>query len=617
MSALGGAAEVPQQPGGFQERVVARFEKHGYRLAFVAAALLCIPSLFFGFFMDDYALLLAAEGSNPFVQSALSLYTFGLGDPEAMAPFIDAGPFPWYTLPDIRLEFCRYLSCITMVLDTKLFGRFAPLYHLHSILWYLAILWAVRRIYGRAIPGGVAVLALLIFAVDDGHWFPATWWANRNALVAIAPALWGVVAHLRWREEGWKPGLPLSLLGYAAGLMAGETALCVLAYIPAYEFLGAMGSWKDRLRGFVPAALLVLVYLVLYRTMSFGAYGSEIYVDPVREPLLYLNWAPSRFCALAGSQFFSVFAELPAFVSGTMLPIALLGALALGMILVALRATWPHLEEHECRAVLWLLAGAALSTLPVMASFPSSRLLVAASVGATPAIAVLIRHGWRLRHGEIAAASTFSGKSLRVLGGVLVAVHLVFSPVMWPLPTYVTGRVGNATVNAILTAEVDESSLSDKHVMAINAGDPMTAFYPLMVRQYCERPLPEKWRVLSMAPYAHRLTRTGEKTFEVEVVDGQMFTMLFEELVRHKRAPFAPGDVVHLDGLDITVLETGDSGPRRLGCRFENSLEDPRYVFLAWREEKFRRLEMPAIGESVLLPLESELFRGSATANRK
>lgn len=609
MSAPGGAAKTLRQSGGFPEKLVARLGKYGYRLAFVAAIVISIPSLGFGFFMDDYALLLAAEGSNRFVQSPLSLYTFGLGDPEAMAPFIDAGPFPWYTLPDVRIEFCRYLSCVTMLLDTKLFGRFAPLFHLHSILWYLVILWATRWIYGRTIPGGVGVLALLVFAIDDGHWLPATWWANRNALVSIAPALWGVAAHLRWREDGWKPGLPLSLLGYAAGLLAGETALSVLAYVPAYELLGAKGTSRARLRGFVPATLLVLAYAAFYRAMNFGAYGSEIYVDPSREPLLYLSLAPLRFCALAGSQFFSIHAELPALISGTLEPIALLGALALGLILMGLRSAWPHLEDRERRTLRWLLAGAALSTIPVMASFPSGRLLLVPSVGGSAAIAVLIRHGWRLRQGEIAPASRRTARPLRILGGVLVAIHLILAPLTWPVSTFLLTRIGHATVEAILTAEVDESRLAGQQVMAINSGDPMTAFYPLLVREYFKRPVPEKWRALSMAPYAHRLTRTGENSFEVEIVDGEMFTTFFEELVRPSRAPFAPGDVVHLDGADITVLETGDYGPRRLACRFEASLEDPRYVFLTWREEKFRRLEMPAIGESVFLPLAS-FFRG-------
>lgn len=599
----------PRQSGGFPERLVARLGKHGYRLAFVAAILVCIPSLGFGFLMDDYSLVLGAEGSNPLVHSPLGLYTFGLGDPKAMAPLIDAGPFPWFTLPELRIEFCRHLSCVTMLLDTKLFGRFLPLFHLHSILWYLILLWAARRICGRTMPGGLGMLAFLVFAVDDGHWLPVTWWANRNALVSVAPALWGVAAHLRWREDGWKPGLPLSLLGYAAGLLAGETALSVLAYLPAYELLGARGPWKARLRGFAPAALLVLVYMALYRAMNFGTYGSEVYVDPGREPLLYLSLAPFRFCSLAGAQFFSILAELPAIVPGTLVPVALLGALSLGVILAGLRAAWPHMEDHERRTLRWLLAGAALSTIPVMSTFPAGRLLLVPSLGGSAAIAVLIRHGWRLRSGEIAPASRPTGKPLRILGGVLVAIHLIVAPLMWPLGTFSLNRISHGAAGAILTAEVNESRLAGQQVMVINSVDPMRAFYPLLVRKYFERPVPEKWRVLSMAPYAHRLTRTGENSFEVEIVNGEMFTSLFEELVRHKRAPFARGDVVHLDGADITVMETGNYGPRRLSCRFEASLESPRYVFLTWREEKFRRLEMPAIGESVLLPRES-LFQG-------
>ena len=84
-----------------------------------------------------------------------------------------------------------------------------------------------------ALAGTGGVPALFLFAVDESHLFAALWLANRNALVAAVPVLFGLCAHLRWREDGWRWGLPLSLGGYVVGLLGGETALGALAYLAA------------------------------------------------------------------------------------------------------------------------------------------------------------------------------------------------------------------------------------------------------------------------------------------------------------------------------------------------------------------------------------------------
>ena len=45
------------------------------------------------------------------------------------------------------------------------------------------------------------------------------------------------------------------------------------------------------------------------------------------------------------------------------------------------RRLWPHLEPAEKRALSWLVPGALLSLLPVLATFPMDRLLVLPSIG--------------------------------------------------------------------------------------------------------------------------------------------------------------------------------------------------------------------------------------------
>ncbi len=102
--------------------------------------------------------------------------------------------------------------------------------------------------------------------------------------------------------------------------------------------------------------------------------------------------------------------------------------------------------------------------------------------------------------------------------------------------------------------------------------------------------MPEAWWALSWERCDHRVTITAADTFELELVDGEMSG-------RH----LAQGQVIEMDGLRATVLELGEESPHRVEFRFDRPLDDPSLVFLAWREGALRRVELPAVEESLLL----------------
>jgi hypothetical protein len=111
-----------------------------------------------------------------------------------------------------------------------------------------------------------------------------------------------------------------------------------------------------------------------------------------------------------------------------------------------------------------------------------------------------------------------------------------------------------------------------------------------------------------MAPADHEVTRTGEHSFELAVLDGEMLATPFERLMRSHAYPYQPGDVVSCAGFRIRILETGAWGPRRLSLEFDKALEDEAYAFLAWQEGKLKRFHWPAIGESTRLKVSEGYF---------
>lgn len=585
------------------ERLVAYIGTKGYRAGLVAALLVTLPTIWAGLFADDYVHILSIEGKVP-MTTPFDLFNFAPGDPETLLNAMGKTPYPWFTYPELKIRFFRLLSCATMVADHSLFGRNAAAYHLHSLLWYLALVGAVVLLYRRAFPGALGVLVLMLYAVDDGHAIAAGWWSNRNAIVAAAPALLGLAAHLRWREEQWRPGLPLSLLGYSVGLLGGETALGVLGYVLAYELCANREPWLRRIRALVPAGGLALAYLIFYKSQGYGVSGSGLYLDPLGEMPQFLAHAPGRFFLLSGAQFMSLPSEAPIVAAATKWPLAIIGAAVLLMGVRLLWQVWPRLAAEEQRHLRWMILGGAISTVPVLATFASGRLLTLPSVGGAAVIAVLIRHWWRTR-------GPSQGRTWRTVGWTLVFVHLVVSPFVWIAFSAGARFVDARGRSVVQSAEIDPVRAPDQLVVQLNAADPLMGMYPLILRTAAGEPEGRGWLTLSMVPCDLRVTRTAANALRLEVLDGELLASEFEKLFRSPSARFDVGDAVVLREAIITIEKMGNSGPRAILAEFKQSLDDPGYCFLEWRENRHRRFILPSLGESVEIPAAKGFFNAA------
>lgn len=569
------------------------------RAVVIAALLVALPTIGAGFFFDDYLHLLTLRGEG-FGAAPLDLFLFATGDETAMAEYINTGPYPWYTWPAIKLHFFRPLSSATMMLDVYLFGERPVFHHLHSLFWYALLVWAAFLIYRRLFTLPVAGLCILLYLVDEGHLLPVLWLSNRNALVSGAPALLGLAAHLRWREEGWRPGLPLSLAGYATGLLGGETALGILGFVAAYEILGS-GPWRERARCLAPAALLGVIYIIGYKLGGYGAEGSGVYFDPVGEWPLFLALAPGRMLELAGAQFFSLPVELSVFLPGAGLLMPLLALALMILFSAALRPVWRNLDIRTRHHLAWLLLGSLFAALPALATFPSGRLLTLPSLGACALVGAFLEPCLRR------AASVIPRLS-RVTALGLVLIHIFLAPLSWVGASIVIPTFTRLSEDAFRDVELDPEKVAAQRVFCLFAADPYTGFYPVVMRRYLNYPSPLGWQTLSMAPADHEVTRTGSNRFELTVLDGEMLATPFERLLRSHAYPYQAGDVVSCAGFQIRILETGDWGPRKISLEFDKALEDDAYAFLAWQEGKLKRFDWPAIGQGTRLKVSEGYF---------
>jgi hypothetical protein len=274
-----------------------------------------------------------------------------------------------------------------------------------------------------------------------------------------------------------------------------------------------------------------------------------------------------------------------------------LGLLGLGVMAVLVRAAWPTLDGEERRHCRWLLLGAALSLLPVAATFPANRLLLVPGLGASVAVALVLVSARRSR------ALGSRPRGLAVGAGVLAFAHLVVAPLLWPLMTLAFHQLRTQTEPMIQTLEreLDYQKLPQQRVVALPMPAPAVGMYMPMVLATRGMPQPRAWWPLSLSPEPHVFTRTGPDAFELELTQGRFLTSEFEAVFRGPTHPLRQGDQVKLTGMTVTVLAADEQGPTRLGFTFDRPLEDPSLVFLRWKDDALRPFIPPPVGER--LPL--------------
>lgn len=554
------------------------------------AALVTLPAFYVGLFVDDYLHLLTIDGKLH-IATRFDIFRFAGGNPEEVMPFINGGPLPWFTWADIKLHFFRPLSSATMVLDRELFGHAYWLYHLHSSLWYIGMVAVVGLLFRRLL-GPAALIAMALYALDEAHLIPAAWWSNRNALVAALPALAGLLAHIRWREDGWRWGLPLSLLGYAVGFAGGEVALGIMGYLGAYELLGRRDAIQRRIGALLPAALMSVVYLGCYKLWHFGVNGSGIYLDPIGEFSEFARVAPARLVMVLANQFVTLPIEAPVVFSNIELPLTLVCALTLALCAIPLRWAWRRSTPETRRALLWLLAGAVLASIPSLATFPSGRLMTLPSIGSAAAVAVVLHEAWKAR----------PQLSLRVLSFGIIGMHALLPLAVWVAGPLLFGTLDARAREVIAASPLEEGDISGVTQVAINPPDPVLAMYTDIIRRYLDRPLPKAWHFLSMSSCGYRMTRTDERSLELEWVGGEMQTSLPEQLVRNRLHPMVPGDVISLEAFDAKIIDVGEHGPTRVRFTFREPLESPKLAFYIWGREGFEKYTPLPVGDTVELP---------------
>lgn len=568
----------------------------------VLAVALCSPALRGDFVADDHLhrLLLRDDPGIPGLTSRpLDLFVFANGDRDDTQALMDAGVFPWWTSPDVRLAFMRPLSSATHVLDHLLWPDSPTAALAHNLVWFALALVAVWAFYRRFVDvRWLAVLAFLIYAIDDARGPPVSWIANRNAMIALVLAIPVLLAHDRWRRRGWSHGAYVGPALLAVALLAGESAIAIGAYLAAHALHLDRGSLRSRFVSLLPYLGVVVVWRIAYVILGYGVHGSGIYIDVGADPGAFAAAVSTRLPLLLQGQIALPWSDLSVvypLIGERALTVAAVAAAA--FLAAALVAALPLLRRDPVSR--FFATGMVLAAVPVCSTFAADRLLWFVGLGGAGLVASLVGAAAAERRalGQSRARRGFAVSVAIVLG----LVNVVAAPLMLLSRSQSMVDVGALVSTGTDSIPMDPAVVDKTVVLVSSPADPIGAYVPLM-RESRGEPRPGRIRWLATGRGEVRVDRVDRRTLRIEPRDGfvahEMDYMLHDPARR-----FAVGERVRLSGLDIQVAAvTGDGRPRAILATFDRPLEDPGLVWMRWGTRGFVPYQPPTSGIAHELP---------------
>lgn len=606
--------------------------RRGLLLAVVLAVAMGLwlrwPSVDGGFRGDDYVQVSALRGHFAVPRAPWDLFRFDGRDAAEQAALRAQGYHPWWADEDLRLSMFRPLSSLLMALDYQLFSLWPRGYHLHSMCWWALLMAAAAFCLRQWLPPAATALAVWLFALDACHDVPVAWVANRSTLVAGSFGLLALGLYLRAVARPATRAARLAPWAPVPALLAGEYAMPVLAFILAHAALApGLGGARARSLRALPVTLWGGGYLWLRHATGHGIAASGYYMSPLHAPGAYLSAAAWRVPALLANAVFGVpvrpqgpvhglrvallrwlgterYGELPSY--GALRWVAGIVGLAVLVGIVAW-ALWVAGKgegegvgvgvgkgegEGELAGMGWVAFGVLLGCVPAAGSIAEERLLLAPAFGVSALLANLIVGGWHARRPVFTS----------LLGVGALLMHALLPGLTARFHAAGFAQRSRTMTRYCLEAELPTEGADEVGAYVLAAADFTTAANLVYARDVHGLPQPAFYRRLSGATQAHDLHRTGPATLEVTILSSRTNGAFTGSLYRATDRPIVTGERFSLPGLQVEVLGAHHGQPWKLRFRFDRSLSDPHLLLLHEGKQGLRRVEPPAVGETLRLP---------------
>jgi hypothetical protein len=564
------------------------------------ALLLSLPVLGLGHVLDDLQQQSMVRGTyDSATRSATELYCFSLGPGRGLDPSI----LSWWDDDHSRLCLLRPLSSLSLWLDHEFLWELPALTHLHSLLWFMGLWFAWRRILLRYLPTNVANLALLLVAASSFVSLSTAWIASRHALVAGCLSVWGLHHCLLGRDEARRSRewLGLALIGLA--LLSSEMTLGIFGFLAAREWFTRSQAGERRsgwLLRVVAYTIVCLLYVGVHAALGYGARKYPMYLDPLGAPASFIREAPERLLALGGELTLGLPSEFWLYPSVRPI-VAAICVLAILAGAKAVRDLWRVATPSVRESLRWLGWGALLSLAPCVSGMQGGRSLTIAGFPLMAALAACFllappaRAGdQRPRRGLSAlpwyalAAGAFLGNPIAHVGWYAVVIMLDEA-----------GEKGFDEVQAGCPADSDVYLIDASQMGA-------SAWY---ARYWLKDKLAAKhYRQLTMIPTGIEgieLSRTGASSMVLRAQGGPLVGPM--AMPPGSEGLIEPGFARRYADYEVDVKRVGEYGPVEVELRFARDLSAPELCLFVHDDARLYRVRPPAVGASMTIRPSSPL----------
>jgi hypothetical protein len=523
-------------------------------------------SLWFGWFMDDYAhvrQLRKAAWSLKDLVGACRLELVG-----GVADF-------WF-LPETTLRFFRPASFAVMKLVYVLSDWSPLVQHAASLCWHLLACGLLMTLLVRmGIGVWTALLAAGLFAAHAGHVVTVQWIACQTELMVTSALLGATLCYgeaFWWgRQKWWFVG---TLILFVFALGCRENAIMLPAVLAVGDALGARQERRWRWGPWIALGAVAIAYLFLRNTMLGG-------IELPPRPYVIPPSAPDfpRF----------VFDKLLYYLLGefALIPVAPIGGLPVlrswpmwfyGASLVVVGGVgWAVLRNWQERIARVSAAWLILFMLPVLPTFASPHHLYLPGIGWSLLIGLGLSGLGQL-------AQTRRYPITVGLSRIAVLLFAALNILLGQSYTYHMLGTGQAVEDRV----IDELASAPT---PIRSGDTVYIANLPMIAHYARLGLEDRlgienvrlvvltWspRLLGMVTPSN-LSRIDDTTIEMTVTADRYFSGPIGRLVREADSPaaaLAAGTIVETEAFSARMLAVDAEGVHRLRFEFKRPLSAP------------------------------------------
>ena len=500
------------------------------------------------------------------------------------------GNLPWWTWEGVHIAFLRPLAALTQCLDYIIWPSSPALMYGQNVLWYGLLCGLVTLLMRRLLRSDrAALLAALIFVVDDAHAQNVGWIANRSSLLAAVFGVLCLLAYVRWRQDGWRAGAALAPACLGLSLACGEIGISSFGLLACFTLCLDRGPVVRRLLALGPSMVVVVAWAAVYHGLGFGAYGSGAYISPTGDPLGYLLALPYRGVELLLLQVAASPLALSALPGVAAVILSVVALLASGLLLMGY-----SLPRLRCdREIRFMVLALIVCLLPVISSVTHPRLLLFSSIPAAALAARLLLWLVQARRLRFLAAPA---------AGIVALTHLVAAPIGLArgagppgVPLSAFARLHEDALDAV-------QDLGRKQLVVVNSPDILHGFLVPAQRQALGLPAPAVSYVWCTTINTVDLTRVDHRTLDLTSdhwFAGDPFAVNF----RNHAHPLRRGQELVLRSHVVQVAELLPFGrPRRVRFRFPQDLDTlESLVLLSWDGRRYVRIGPPPLGRTVRL----------------